>query len=82
MPARGIFLSYRRDDAAPYARLLQYQLRERLPDARVFMDIDSIEAGQNFAQVIQEAIDSSDVLVALIGRHWATSVDEDGRGQR
>ena len=41
----GIFLSYRRDDAAPYARLLQYQLSERFPDARVFMDLDSIEAG-------------------------------------
>ena len=26
----GIFLSYRREDAAPYARLLQYQLSERL----------------------------------------------------
>lgn len=36
----GIFLSYRREDAAPYARLLRFQLRERFPDARVFMDLD------------------------------------------
>ena len=48
---RGIFLSYRRQDAAPYARLLKFQLRERFPDARVFMDLDSIEAGQDFAEV-------------------------------
>ncbi len=75
----GIFLSYRREDAAPYARLLQYQLSERFPDARVFMDLDSIEAGLDFAEVIRDAVDSSAVLVALIGRQWATLADEQGR---
>ena len=75
----GIFLSYRRDDAAPYARLLQYQLGERFPDAQVFMDLDSIEAGLDFAEVIRDAVDSSAVLVALIGRQWAAVADEEGR---
>ena len=59
----GIFLSYRREDAAPYARLLQYQLSERFPHARVFMDLDSIEAGLDFAEVIRDAVGSSAVLV-------------------
>jgi hypothetical protein len=53
LPSRGIFLSYRREDAAPYARLLQFQLRERIPDALIFMDLDSIEPGLDFAEVIQ-----------------------------
>ena len=79
MSSRGIFLSYRRADAAPYARLLQFQLRERFPDVRVFMDLDSIEAGLDFAEVIREAVDSCAVLVALIGRQWATLADEEGR---
>ena len=35
LSSRGLFLSYRREDAAPYARLLQFQFRERIPDARV-----------------------------------------------
>ena len=77
--SRGIFLSYRRQDAAPYARLLQYQLNERFPDARVFMDLDSIEAGLDFAEVIRDAVDSSAVLVALIGHQWSTVADEQGR---
>src|SRR5205814_9978642 len=77
--SRGIFLSYRREDAAPYARLLQSQLRERFPDADVFMDLDSIEAGLDFAEVIGEAVDSCAVLMALIGRQWATLADEQGR---
>jgi TIR domain len=79
LSSRGIFLSYRREDAAPYARLLQFQLRERIPDAPVFMDMDSIEPGLDFAEVIREAIDSCSVLVALIGRQWATLADEEGR---
>ena len=79
LSSRGIFLSYRREDTGPYARLLQFQLSERIPDARVFMDLDSIEAGLDFAEVIREAVDSCAVLVALIGRQWATLADEEGR---
>jgi len=41
----GIFLSYRRQDAAPYARLLKSQLSDRFPDADVFMDLDSMKQG-------------------------------------
>jgi hypothetical protein len=77
--SRGIFLSYRREDAGPYARLLKFQLSERFPDAQVFMDLDSIEAGLDFAEVIAEAVDLSAVLVALIGRQWATLADEQGQ---
>ena len=43
------------------------------------MDLDSIEAGLDFAEVIREAVDSCAVLVALIGRQWATLADEEGR---
>ncbi len=75
---RGDFLSYRRDDAGPYARSLQLQLSQRVPDALVFMDLDSIEPCLDFAEVIEEALNSSAVLVALIGRQWATVTDEDG----
>ena len=77
-PAWGVFLSYRREDAGPYARMLQFQLSERVPDARVFVDLDSIEAGLDFAEVIRQAIDSCAVLVALIGRQWLTLTDEEG----
>jgi hypothetical protein len=63
--SRGIFLSYRREDTAPYARLLQVELRERIPDTRVFMDLDSIEPGLDFAKVIGEALGVCMILVAL-----------------
>ena len=77
-PAEGIFISYRREDTGPYARLLKVKLSERFPDARVFIDLDSIEAGLDFAEVIESAVHSCVVLVALIGRDWLTITDEDG----
>ena len=55
LSSQGIFLSYRREDAALYARLLQVELHHRIPKARVFMALDSIEPGLDFAEVIREA---------------------------
>lgn len=75
----GIFISYRHADALPYARLLQINLRERFPGAPVFMDVDSIEVGLDFAKVIGDAINVCGVMVVLIGPHWATLVNNDGR---
>jgi TIR domain len=76
--SHGIFLSYRREDASPHARSLVLLLNQRIPDARVFMDLDSIEAGVDFAEVIEQAVESTAVLVALIGPKWATLTDEEG----
>jgi hypothetical protein len=45
-----IFISYRRGDSAPYARLMQRDLRQRFPNAIIFLDVDSIAAGLNYAK--------------------------------
>jgi hypothetical protein len=76
---QGIFLSYRREDTGPYARLLQYELRDRIPSVPAFMDLDSIEPGMVFAEVIQDAVESCSVMVVLIGPKWATLTDEEGQ---
>lgn len=76
---QGIFLSYRHADSGAYARLLQHELRERIPDALVFMDVVSIAPARDFTEIIREALDSCAVLVALIGHQWATIADEEGR---
>src|SRR6266545_3070376 len=79
-PDRGwVFISYRREDTAPYARLLQYELRERIPGVNVFMDVDSIEPGQDFVEVIQQAVGACAVMLVLIGRNWLGATDQDGR---
>jgi hypothetical protein len=74
----GVFLSYRREGAAPYARLVQLEMRERFPDVEVFLGLDSIDAGLDFTAVVREAVGSCAVLVVLIGRQWAAVTDERG----
>ncbi|MBT9596922.1 MAG: toll/interleukin-1 receptor domain-containing protein [Vitreoscilla sp.] len=70
MPTPQIFISYRRDDTAGYARALCDDLARRFGAARVFMDVDDIAAGQAFGDVIQRAVGSSHVLLVLIGKRW------------
>lgn len=45
----------------------------------VFMDIDAIEPGVDFVEVLQKTVGSCDVLVAVIGKQWLTATDEKGR---
>ena len=75
----GVFISYRRSDAGPYARMLQVRLSHHLPTTPVFMDLDSIEAGTDFAEAIEAGVESCRILLALIGPRWLTVSDEEGR---
>lgn len=66
-PVRGIFLSYRRSDAAATAGRIHDHLTEAFPDIPIFMDVGSIEAGEDFEKAITEAIEASSHLLAIIG---------------
>jgi hypothetical protein len=75
-----IFLNYRREDAADAAGRLSDALSAHFGPGHVFMDIDAIEPGVDFEEVVNEAVGTCDVLIAVIGRHWLTV--EDNRGRR
>lgn len=70
MPAAPIFISYRRDDTAGYARAVYDALAREFGDARVFIDVDDIGAGQTFDDAIAQAVGDSVVLLVLIGPRW------------
>lgn len=70
MPPAQIFISYRRDDAAGYARAVNDELSRRFGAERVFIDVDDINAGQPFSDVIERSVGDSAVLLALIGKRW------------
>jgi uncharacterized protein DUF1566/TIR domain-containing protein len=76
---RKIFISYRREDTAPYAGRLYDRLKTAFGDDRLFMDIDHIEPGEDFFEIIQARVAESDILVALIGRSWLSATDADGK---
>src|ERR1700730_7909019 len=74
-----IFINYRRDDAAGDAGRLHDALSARFGIGAVFMDIDAIQPGADFAEVNNQAVRSCDFLVTVIGKNWLTWADDTGR---
>ena len=77
---RTVFVSYRRGDSEGQARALKNDLVELIGKSSVFMDVDNIALGQDFRHVLQERLESCDVLLALIGPGWLDA--KDGEGNR
>ncbi|MHC4560060.1 MAG: 4Fe-4S binding protein [Planctomycetota bacterium] len=65
-----IFISYRRDDSSGYAGRLYDRLAEMFGRQEMFMDVDDIQPGLDFVEVIREAVWSCDVFIVLIGKRW------------
>jgi hypothetical protein len=78
LPGR-IFISYRHQETAWPAGRLYDVLVEHFPAEQVFKDVDNIEPGEDFVERITAAVGSCDVLLALIGPHWLTIIDENGQ---
>src|ERR671921_538132 len=67
----GVFISYRRELDAGWAPWLYDKLSDHFGRDRIFMDLDSIAAGDDFVEVITRSVASCRVLIALIGKDWA-----------
>src|SRR5215471_11922820 len=78
VPGR-IFMSYRREDTDYPAAWLYERLASHFSGNQVFKDIDSIELGDDFVEEITTAVQSCEVLLALIGLRWLTAADRDGQ---
>lgn len=76
--ASNIFINYRREDSAGHAGRLSDHLSGRFP-GRVFMDIDTIEPGIDFMDVINHAVGTCEVLIVVIGRDWLFLTDATGQ---
>jgi hypothetical protein len=73
----GIFISYRQDDAKPWALLLSKELAGMFGEDRVFLDKDALRAG-NWRAQIHEALNQCRVVLVVIGRRWLTITDDAG----
>lgn len=74
----GIFVSYRHDDTAAYAGRLFDRLEKHFGREHIFMDIDHIEPGEDFVEVIQKKLSAVDVVIVLIGKQWLDITDAIG----
>ena len=70
-----IFISYRRDDSAGQAGRLFDHLGQHFGDDSVFMDVDTIDLGQDFKPALRAAVDKCDLMLVIIGRDWLDCVD-------
>ena len=77
----GVFVSYRRDDAAGHAGRLYDRLTARFGKDRVFIDVDSIDPGADFVDVIESTLADSAVVVVVIGPNWLRTTG-DGQTSR
>ena len=66
----SIFINYRRDDSSGYAGRIYDRLSNYFSSDHVFMDIDQIEPGEDFHDVINEKLKSVQVAIVLIGKYW------------
>lgn len=78
MSDNKIFVSYRRQDASGEAGRLVDHLQEIFGEESVFLDVEAIEAGLDFEQAIDQALNSCKVLLAIIGPHWTSLKDSKG----
>ncbi|MDX2235229.1 MAG: 4a-hydroxytetrahydrobiopterin dehydratase [Hyphomonadaceae bacterium] len=66
-----VFVSYRRDDTGPVALALRAELDLRLAGVPVFVDLNRIQGGDAWPDVLEDALRKARVLIALIGPNWA-----------
>lgn len=73
-----VFLSYRRSDVGGHAGRLSDALSHRLGARNVFHDVTDIGPGRDFTHAIDQALDASDAVLAVIGPGWLGATDPHG----
>ncbi|MGH8728734.1 MAG: CHASE2 domain-containing protein [Burkholderiales bacterium] len=76
---KSLFISYRREDAGSASGRLAGWLAREFGDENIFIDVDKIAPGAQFARVIEEKLSSCDCFLAIMGKTWASCTDSQGR---
>ncbi|MEU6544667.1 4a-hydroxytetrahydrobiopterin dehydratase [Streptomyces sp. NPDC046859] len=71
-----IFISYRREDGAAEAWLLQEKLSDQLGGAAVFLDTSSVSPGTIWPDRLRQALDNASAALVVIGPNWIKASDE------
>jgi hypothetical protein len=76
-----IAISYRREDTRWIVGRIFDRLVEHYGHGSIFMDIDGVPLGFDFRDQIQNTLQRSDVLIAVIGPQWLAIQKETGRSR-
>jgi TIR domain-containing protein len=75
----SIFISYRRVGALVHARALFERLRHEFGPNEVFIDLEGVDYGLDFVDILNEQLNGCQVMLAVIDPQWATATDRHGR---
>lgn len=75
----GVFISYRREDAAGHAGRLYDWLTRRFGEHGVFIDVVAIGSGERWRDRIGRVLEACWAVLVVIGPQWLTP--QDGRGR-
>lgn len=70
-----LFISYRRSDTGYQPEIIKSTLAKYIDDEIIFYDHD-IEQGEDFVQVINDRLESAQVMLVLMGRDWLDILNE------
>ena len=73
-----IFINYRRDDTQGVAGRLFDYLASKYSRDELFMDVDAMQPGLDFAKQLDTQVSQCHVLLAVIGPHWIEAHDQAG----
>jgi TIR domain len=76
IPMHAIFISYRRHDSAEASRGTAQRLSKIFGEEAVFLDVEAIEAGADFSQVILDGVRAASVMLVMIGPHWLNGIND------
>lgn len=74
----SVFLNYRRQDSSGYAGRIFDRLVAKFGKEQIFRDIDRIEPGLDFTEVIDQSLKSCVAVLVLIGPKWLELKNENG----
>lgn len=65
-----VFISYRREDTGPGVLALRAELDLRLDGVPIFVDLNRIQGGAPWNDILDDALTKARILIALIGPNW------------
>jgi TIR domain len=71
-----IFINYRRDESGHAAGRLYGWLDQAFGLDKLFMDVNNIPAGLDFADNLTRQVAACDAMLAVIGPNWLNARDE------
>ncbi|MFJ9725784.1 toll/interleukin-1 receptor domain-containing protein [Streptomyces sp. NPDC101209] len=74
----GVFINYRTGDGEKEAVVIDNELRRVFGDDNVFRDRRAMKPGTHFPQELKRRLETSSVVLVLIGRNWLKATDGSG----